>query len=209
MEKDNREELVCVECGNKYVVNKKYRLCNGCNFKRTHKGRSKHEVYTERSLLRISQRQINQNKEKGERSRWNKSKNKINLINAKITHHCSDGSLVTQSEIKYNLIETYIQIDSERESVCEGCNRSLPLSHSHTISQARCKQLGKTELIWDKENIFLECFDVPCSYSTYCHNIWSNGDLEKKKRLLNFGKKLEYIKIHDPETYQKLTWSQT
>lgn len=197
---------VCVECGSKYVVNKKYRLCEACNFKRTHKGKSKHEVYAERSLLRISQRQVNPNKKESTRSKWNKPKNRINPISSKNTYRCSDGTLVTQSEITahYRIIQDHIS--NIRDAVCQGTGRrDLPLSFSHTISRARCKELGKSELIWDENNIEVESMGA----SDSAHYIWEHGNLEMKKTLLNFKKKLEYIELHDQQTYQKLTWNQT
>lgn len=42
------EEIRCKECGSPYIVNKKYQLCDECNFKRLHDGRSKREVYSQR-----------------------------------------------------------------------------------------------------------------------------------------------------------------
>ena len=61
---------------------------------------------------------------------------------------CSNGELVTQVEIVSRYRIVCDEIDNEREQYCEATGRTdLPLSHSHTISQRRCKNLGKTELI--------------------------------------------------------------
>ncbi len=96
-------------------------------------------------------------------------------------------------------------IAQTRLPICQGSGRSdVPLSNSHTISVARCKELGKTELIWDEDNIELEGFEAPTSNPTMAHNIWENGSLEKKTQLLNFTRKLQYIKQHDQEQYRKL-----
>lgn len=38
----------CKECPSKYVVNKKYELCDNCNFRRLHNGMSKQEVEREK-----------------------------------------------------------------------------------------------------------------------------------------------------------------
>ncbi len=204
-----QESKIKCECGSSYIVNKKFGLCGDCNFKRLHNGKSKHQVYSERSLFRVSQRQVDQNKKEGTRGKCNKPKNRINPISSSNKYRCSSGELVSQIEINKNLKEVYKYIDLDRLPICQGCNspHNPPLSHSHTISQARCKSLGKTELIWDEENIEIECFGAPSSNPTECHNIWEVSNLEMKKTLFNFKKKLEYIKIHDQETYKKLTWS--
>ncbi len=197
-------ELVKCKCGSKRIVNKKYNLCDECNYKRLHSGKSKREVYAERSLLRVSQRQVNKNKEESTGGIKHKPKNRtgIKRISDTTKYRCSDGSLVSQSEItaNYRLVQEQIALDSI--GVCQGTGRTdLPLSFSHTISRARCKALGKTELIWDANNIEVESMGA----SDSAHYIWENGNLEKKKTLLNFTRKLEYIKIHDQETYKKMT----
>ena len=85
----------------------------------------------------------------------------------------------------------YKEIDSERECVCFGCGRGdKPLSHSHTISRKKCKEIGKPELIYDKDNIELECFGDNHS----CHYIWEHGTIEQKEKLLNFAKKMKYVR---------------
>lgn len=122
-------------------------------------------------------------------------------------YKCSDGTLVTQSQINRKYAETCKQIDQTRPAVCQGSGRSdVPLSHSHTIPRARCKELGKTELIWDPDNIELEGYEEPTSKPTMAHNIWETGSVLQKYHLLNFQRKLSYIKIHDPQTYQKIVF---
>ena len=108
-----------------------------------------------------------------------------------------------QAVINRKLRATYQQIDNDREPVCQGCDRSdKPLSHSHTISQKRCKQIGKPELIWDAANIEIECFgDKDC-----CHDKWERGVILEKWELDSFFTKIKYIEKHDPEGYIKLTW---
>lgn len=62
---------------------------------------------------------------------------------------------------------------------------------SHIISQARCKQLHKTELIWDFGNFFP---------ATHVVNLrWESNDTTLK----NYWKYMEYLKKHDPEGYEK------
>lgn len=109
-----------------------------------------------------------------------------------------------QAIIKRKLRETYEQIDNEREQICQGCGRSdKPLSHSHTISQKRCKEIGKPELIWDKDNIEIECF----GNNEDCHNIWEKGTLLQKWAMDNFLRKLKYIEKNDNETFVKLNYT--
>ena len=99
-----------------------------------------------------------------------------------------------QAKIKRQLHKTYQKIDAEREPVCQGCGRSnKPLSHSHTISQKRCKEIGKKELIWDEDNIELECFGTNKS----CHEIWEHGSIIQRMKLLNFDRKMEYLAKND------------
>lgn len=167
----------CIECGSKYIVNKKYKLCERHN--------------KERLQMQILQVQGKENNKSTKRNKF-KRENKF---------CCSNGELVTQAEINKRYKEVCSQIDLERERYCEATGRTdLPLSHSHTISQRRCKHLRKTELIWDKDNIFLESMGT----SDSGHVTWDHGNLDDKKKLFNFERKLAYIKIHDQETYQKI-----
>lgn len=196
------EELKWCKCGSKHIVNKKYGLCDNCNYARLHNGKSKREVYAERSLQRISQRQANAGK-RGVSEVTGvqpKKKYRIKKISDSTRYHCSDGTMVSQAEITANYRATQEHIVNTRNGVCQGTGRTdLPLSFSHIISRARCKQLGKVELIWDEANIELESMGENIS----AHYIWEHGDLESKKRLLNFAKKFSYIQKHDPETYRK------
>lgn len=106
-----------------------------------------------------------------------------------------------QDSIERELRKTYQLIDTEREPICQGCGRGdKPLSHSHTISRARCKQIGKPELISDKDNIEIECFGT----NEDCHNIWEYEGIKKRMTLDNFDRKLEYIEKHDPERFKSI-----
>lgn len=125
---------------------------------------------------------------------------KRNVKENKATYRCTNGERVTQAEIEARYYETCQRIDQEREPFCEATGRTdLPLSHSHTISRKRCKDIGKADLIWDADNIFLESMGA----SDSGHYTWENKSLDHKKKLLNFDRKLEYIKKHDHELYQK------
>ena len=120
------------------------------------------------------------------------------------TYKCSNGLKVTQGQIESRYSAICRLIDIRRPPICQGTGRGdVPLSHSHTISRARCKELNKTELIWDPDNIELEGYEEATSNPTMAHNIWENGSCSQKVKLLNFQRKLDYIKIHDIETYVK------
>ncbi len=103
-----------------------------------------------------------------------------------------------QQAIDYQLRKTYEGIDIEREPICEGCGRGdKPLSHSHTIGQGRCKQIGKPELITDAANIELMCFGTNVS----CHEIWEGAPIRDKMNLKNFDNMMMFIKENDPEKF--------
>ncbi len=107
-----------------------------------------------------------------------------------------------QASIDYLLRKTYEQIDIDRDPICTGCGSgSKPLSHSHTISRQRCKQIGKPELIHAPENIELECFGT----STSCHDVWEHEGITKRMQLNNFDSKMRYIEQHDTEKFASMT----
>jgi DNA-directed RNA polymerase subunit RPC12/RpoP len=199
---------ICSVCGALLpIVNKKYYVCDECNFKRLHNGKSKEEVYRERSNERGKPNYTVKAGKKVDESLLGakvKRGSQIDSVSSKKRYYCSDGTLVSQQEIKWRLSITHDRIKQTRLPVCQGHGRGdIPLSFSHTISQARCKDLGKTELIWDEDNIELEGFHEPSSKPIYAHNIWEVGSIEQKVLLLNFERKLEYIALHDYEMYQK------
>lgn len=199
----------CAECdcgGKRLIVNKHFFLCDEKNYARLHQGRTRMQVHQQRAKASLSGQRIRLERTL-HGSKPKRSKRIKGVSDAK-RYRCSDGTLVSQSEINERLKVAYKSIDQARDPICQGTGRSdLPLSHSHTISQARCKELGKTELIWDEDNIELENFHEPSSFPTAAHNIWEVGSLEQKKTLLNFTRKLQYIELHDQQTFQKLTWS--
>lgn len=62
---------------------------------------------------------------------------------------------------------------------------------SHIVSQKRCKELHKTELIWDQRNFF------PATHVT--NSRWESNDFTLK----NYWYYMEIVKELDPEGYQK------
>lgn len=192
------------------IVNMKYNLCDSCNFKRLHYGKSREDVYRERIDQRARTKFTNQSAKKSlhdivKINSADKSKNKIRSVSIEKRYYCSDGSLVSQADIQMYLKVCHDKIRETRLPFCEGTGRTdLPLSFSHTISQARCKELRKTELIWSEDNICIESMEPPCSYPTAGHNIWEVGSIQMKMELKNFYDKLAFIKIHDSEEYNRL-----
>jgi hypothetical protein len=99
-----------------------------------------------------------------------------------------------QQALHAKMIAAYKKIDVKRGELCEGCEMSKAHEHSHTISQKRCKDLNKIELIYDPQNIELMCRN--------CHNIWEIGTVAEKQQLLNFKRMLEMLKLHDRQRFQ-------
>lgn len=107
----------------------------------------------------------------------------------------SDGVAYTQRQIDRKRSEAYIR---EHECGvtfwCEGCGQ-LAQCHAHIIPQARCKQIRKTELIWNKNNWFKSCFR--------CNASIENPKGEAWKSLKNIQTCLQFIQQHDQELFQK------
>lgn len=115
------------------------------------------------------------------------------------TFLCSDGRRVTQAEINNRLSKIYSACDKEEnrnggKTYCRGCG-GLAESHAHIIPQARCKQIGKTELIWQMNNWFYGCFE--------CNSAIENPKGTAWKKLKNIDKCIAFIYEHDKELYFK------
>lgn len=80
------------------------------------------------------------------------------------------------------------KIKESREEKCEGCGNINFLSFSHLIPRSR-----NNELITDEDNIRIHCLS--------CHQIWESGNLEEKKKMLDFKKNMEYLQDIDLELY--------
>lgn len=139
-----------------------------------------------------------QRKAEKESSKPAKSKKPIAKVGNKNTFECSDGRRVTQVEIIERLHKIYSACDKEENRIgttyCRGCG-SLALSHAHIIPQARCKKIGKTELIWQMGNWFYACFD--------CNAAIENPKGQDWKKLKNIDKCIKFIAEHDYELFQK------
>lgn len=79
--------------------------------------------------------------------------------------------------------------------VCECCESAPATDMDHSISQKRCKELGKYELIWDKENISRSCRS--------CHTTWESyksGIFEDHANVID---RMKFVCKHDLETFEK------
>lgn len=162
------------------------------NFCSSHNRQLRKESENERKQSEKRALQLQKAREKSKEPRKKISKNPADWSN---TFLCSDGTRVTQAQINERLHEAYDQID---DCFCKGCGR-VGNSHAHIIAQARCKQIGKTELIWDRDNIFWSDFA--------CNSAIENPKGKSWKSLKNIDKCLAFIKLHDPELYTKFELS--
>lgn len=111
------------------------------------------------------------------------------------TFLCSDGTKVTQAEINVFRAEAYAQRYPVQSATCHGCWKRKAQGSAHVIAQARCKILGKTELIWDQRNFFPSCLQCNAAIESPNGKNW--------KALLNITECLEFIKQEDPELFTK------
>lgn len=215
------EVKICNNCKReKPIVNKRYGLCDNCNYLRLN-GKTKQEVYKERQSRNkaIRQRDNRSFQEKYGRgvrndgSANNTSRNSgvnrsskgatVKKISSQNKYRCSDGSYVTQSQINQRYANCIEKIKEEREPICQGSGvRDFPLSFSHTISRKRCKEIGKSDLVYDPDNIEVEGYHEPTSNPIAAHNIWETGTWHQKVKLLNWNRKISYILYNDPEQYK-------
>lgn len=79
---------------------------------------------------------------------------------------------------------------------CSNCGTtSARIDFSHIIPRSRCRTLGKKELIFDSNNILLEC--------RACHEVWENSNWVERSKMNNFEKKIKYIEIHDEAKFKE------
>lgn len=191
LSKELAEHLVflskfCVECGENFELNPvegTTELCAKHNkLRRDAEKRAKKDA--EKLALKLS-------KKREPRAKPNNHKN---------TYLCWDGNRVSQKTIDEKLRRHYAVCDTVKPVVCEGCGnhfvfRNLQISHAHIIPQARCKAIGKTELIWCRQNWFYGCLD--------CNAAIENPKGSEWKTLKNIHECMEFIREHDGELFQK------
>lgn len=111
-------------------------------------------------------------------------------------YRCSSGETVTQSTIDKRRSDTYREMYSDNPMPqCSGCEVRAQGS-AHILPQARCKQLGLTELCWSPINI------VPTCHS--CNSRMENISSKEIRELRNIDRILSVYKRYDPERYQIL-----
>jgi hypothetical protein len=111
-----------------------------------------------------------------------------------IRYKCSDGSHVSQATIRVR----YQQSRQEKYSgftmlLCECCNETPGNDSDHTIAQARCKQIHKTELIWHKGNYVWSCRNCHQEYENF-----KSGDWMYHRNTIE---RLLFLKEHDFEGF--------
>jgi len=110
-----------------------------------------------------------------------------------IKSKCTDGRRVSQETIDREYSKSLREKHAGKEYfTCEGCG--MPAVHNdHTIARARCKQLHKTELIWDPNNYVSSC--------AKCHQEWEDWKSGKYLEHHNAAIRMLYLKRNYPERY--------
>lgn len=104
----------------------------------------------------------------------------------------STGARVTQRDINRHLSATYKGMMVKY--CCEACGTTNEIAtHDHTISQKRCKELHKTELIWEEKNIKFSC--IPC------HNEWESYKSGEFTHHRNVEDRMSYTLTHDEQGF--------
>lgn len=103
------------------------------------------------------------------------------------------GKSYSQNQIHTRLTNVYRDKHIGEYAICCGCGRKAD-DNSHTISQKRCKEIHKASLIFDLENLVDLC--------RQCHITFEVGG-EEAKKLFCYEECMEYIRLHDLETYNK------
>lgn len=113
-----------------------------------------------------------------------------------IKYHCSNGERVSQATIDKRRKEAYEKMAQEHSiAICGAYPDRLAKDHDHTISQARCKQLRKAELIWDTDNIEFSSREAHESWESY-----KSGIFEEHANVI---RRMLFMKKHDPERFEK------
>ncbi len=112
------------------------------------------------------------------------------------SYESSNGERFTQSQIDLRRKASHQLIlrKTGPNPLCEACEEAPAVDPDHTIAQARCKEIHKTELIWDVKNQPVSC--------RQCHHAWESiyglAWMEHK----NVFSRLQYLYEHDPEGFR-------
>lgn len=118
-----------------------------------------------------------------------KVKKGIAKVSNKAKFTCSDGTKVSQAYINRKLSEI------ECVGQCEAYPSERAVDRDHTLAQRRCKELSKSELIWDTGNIAMSSRLAHCEWEAY-----KSGTFEDHANVVE---RMLYVKKHDPETFIK------
>lgn len=108
-----------------------------------------------------------------------------------IKYKTSTGETVSQATINKRRAEAYRAAEyNEYFGVrsCAGCGGEAQ-GHAHTVAQARCKILHKTDWIWAEWNFWPACHDCNSAFEAF------KGD--KCKKLRNYDQLLEVLHERD------------
>ena len=183
--------MSCNSCNlDKLIVNKKYGICDDCNFARLHNGQSKAEVYSDRKKEKDQSKPFNWYEDKIPSSLLQK-KPIVVKTRIKIKPQSSKQKEVSQ---QLSILKSNIEIEALQDSkyYCWGCGCAKGgLDKSHILSVGQRKDL---ELIKDNINLFCRT----------CHNDWESNDILRMLKLHSFEKDLQYIKENDVSRYNQI-----
>lgn len=157
---------ICSACGNKRpIVNKKYNLCDSCNYLRIN-GKTKEQVQT------IKRKQI---------------KKKVKPLRSSKTTQIKRKNLLQKDR------EVYLQVFNNKPNQCEECGVYLPdefedengrinyiAQYSHIITKG-----SSPEHRHNPENFNRLCFD--------CHQAWEFATKEQKQKMKIYKNNLKII----------------
>lgn len=108
---------------------------------------------------------------------------------------CSDGTKISDAQIKANLSKAYKEKYFYNQSpLCEACGKARAQGSAHSIPKARLKVLGLSDKIYDPMFFWASC--------TSCNLKAENP--QECKNLNNYLSILELCSQYDWERYQKM-----
>lgn len=123
----------------------------------------------------------------------------INKGTKENTYECSDGTRITQKELDMRIRSAKIRKGKKLKCTALGDDYDFdthgPLDWSHTISVERCKELGKSELSYDLNNMVCECRASHMDWESY-----KSGDFQMAMNVIG---RMRYLKERDPEGFEK------
>jgi hypothetical protein len=106
----------------------------------------------------------------------------------------SDGKRYSETMIRRRYAEALKdKHQGNGPAMCEAYPDERAVHNDHTISQKRCKQIHKTELIWNPDNFV--------SSSARAHTEWEAIKGGEWLHHANVDQRLKFLKEHDPEGF--------